>query len=446
MRNREAVILSGYGLVAPIEMKVSIRHPRGSGAPSSVQKAMDSRFRGNDVTFDGESEAENARRAQNDTVQFSNFRFRASLLEFRFSSFDFRFSIFEFRITLVRHLIRRAMERRTIIIGAVAGGIGLLEYGLVSRWMNRLRAPRGFSVKAYERYGAEAALAAITPNDDFYVTSKGLTPYLNAAEWRLKVEGLVANPFTLSYDEILDLPKIVKTLTLECIENPIGGTYLGNAKWTGTPLRPLLERAQPTLHAAHVIIYAADGYSTGHPLARIWNAENFLAYQMNDSDLPPDHGYPVRIFIPGKFGMKQPKWVTRMQFVDKAYLGYWESKSWSDECERWAHARFTDLKEGARISGKNFELTGYALGNLDGMKAVEISFDDGKTWEETNLYSNPSPITWSFWKYVWVDPRPGAYTIRVRAIDGTGGVEDWDPRSVFPDGATGQQTLSVVVS
>ena len=338
------------------------------------------------------------------------------------------------------------MERRTFIIGAVAGGIGLLEYTFVSRYMNSLRAPKGASVKAYERFGEQAALVAITPNDDFYVTSKGTTPYLDASKWRLKVDGLVANSFTLTYDELLKLPRIEKTLTLECISNPIGGNYLGNAKWTGTPLKPLLERAQPTQQAANVVIYAADGFSTGHPIARIWNPENFLAYQMNDSDLPPDHGYPVRIFIPGKFGMKQPKWITRIQFVDKTYLGYWESKGWSDECERRAHARFTDLKDGAKISGKSFELTGYAIGNLDGVKAVEISFDDGKTWEKTNLFSNPSPITWSFWKYLWVNPQPGAYKIRVRAIDGRGKVEDWEPRGIFPDGATGQQVLKVTVT
>jgi hypothetical protein len=104
------------------------------------------------------------------------------------------------------------------------------------------------------------------------------------------------------------------------------------------------------------------------------------------------------------------------------------------------------LKDGAKISGKSFELTGYAIGNLDDVKAVEISFDDGKTWEKTNLFSNPSPITWSFWKYLWVNPQPAAYKIRVRAIDGRGKVEDWEPRGIFPDGATGQQALKVVVT
>jgi len=339
------------------------------------------------------------------------------------------------------------MERRTFIIGAVAGGIGLLEYGFATRYMNSLREPRGFSVQAYEQYGERAALVAITPNEDFYVTSKGSTPNVDAAQWRLKIDGLVASPFALSYQDILKLPGIEKMLTLECISNPIGGNYLGNARWTGTALKPLLERAQPTPEAKYAVIYAADGFSTSHPIDRLWNEENFLAYQMNGEALPPDHGYPVRVFIPGKFGMKQPKWVTRIQFVNEAYLGYWESRGWSDNCERWAHARFTDPdgRDRARISGKNFELTGYALGNLDGIKAVEISLDDGQTWQKASLFSNPSPLTWCFWKYVWVNPRPGKYEIRARAIDGRGRVEGWEPRGIYPDGATGQQVLKVTV-
>ena len=109
---------------------------------------------------------------------------------------------------------------------------------------------------------------------------------------------------------------------------------------------------------------------------------------MNGEDLPPNHGYPMRIFIPGKFGMKQPKWITRIEFVNKAYLGYWESKGWSEDCERWAHARFSDLKSGARLSGKNLELTGYAVGNLNGIKSVEISLDDGQSWQPASIFSN----------------------------------------------------------
>ena len=338
------------------------------------------------------------------------------------------------------------MERRTFVIGAVAGGIGLVEYSLVTGWINKLSAPRGFSVKHFENYGERAALLAITPNEDFYVTSKGTTPILKVADWSLKVDGLVANSFALRYEDLMALPRIERHLTLECISNSIGGTFVGNAKWTGTPLKPLIERARPRRDAAHVVLHAADGFTTGHPISRIWNDENFLAYKMNDADLPLNHGYPARILIPGKYGMKQPKWVTRIEFVKQAYLGYWESQGWSDECERWSHARFTDLTDGARIAGKSFVLTGYALGNLDGIKRVEISFDNGETWQDTNLFSNPSPLTWSFWKYAWIAPKPGAYRVRVRSTDGKGRVQTEGPKGIFPDGATGQQVVKVIVT
>ncbi len=338
------------------------------------------------------------------------------------------------------------MERRTLIIGAIAGGMGLLEYSTVTRWMNAMRDPQGLSVKAYEKYGQQAALMAITPTDEFYITSKGLTPNVNPEKWQLEFDGLVSHSFSITYRELLSMPRLEKEYTLECISNPVGGTAIGNAKWTGTLLKPLLQRAAPSGEATHAAIYSADGFSTGHSLERLWNEENFLAYQMNGQDLLPVHGYPVRIFIPGKFGMKQPKWVTRIELVKKPHIGYWESQGWSDSCERWAHARFTDLKGGARISGRDFQFFGYAIGNLDGIRAVEISFDDGKSWKPATIFSSPSPIVWTFWKFFWVRPKPGKYRIRVRAIDGKGRVEGPEPTSTFPSGATGQEVMNVTVT
>ena len=338
------------------------------------------------------------------------------------------------------------MERRTLIIGAVAGGIGLMEYAFTNRWMNGMRDPGGLSVKAYEQFGHKAALMAITPNDQFYVTSKGGTPTVDRDNWQLKFDGLAGHPFSINYQDLLKLPRIEKVYTLECISDPIGGTAIGNAQWTGTPLKPLIERASPSGAATHAAIYAADGFSTGHTIERLWNEENFIAFQMNGEDFPPAHGYPVRIFIPGKFGMKQPKWVTRIELLSKPHAGYWESQGWSDTCERWAHARFTDLKDGASISARNFEFTGYAVGNLDGIQSVDISFDDGKAWKPTAIFSNPSPIVWTFWKYVWVNPKRGKYRVRVRAIDGKGRIEGRGPTSTFPDGATGQAVMTVTVA
>ncbi|HEX5481628.1 MAG TPA: molybdopterin-dependent oxidoreductase [Terriglobia bacterium] len=339
------------------------------------------------------------------------------------------------------------MERRTFMIGAIAGGIGLAEYLYTGQYMKSLGDPsRNLSVRQYAQYGPQAALKAITPNDQFYITSKGLTPGVRASSWRLKVDGLVARPFDLTYSQALALPRIEKDYTLECISNPIGGHDIGNARWTGTPLKPLIERAQPASRASHVILYAADGYSTGHRIERIWNESNFLAYRMNGDDLPPEHGYPVRIMIPGKFGMKQPKWVTRIEFVDHPYNGYWESRGWTNDAERWAQARMTDPTDGARLRGRSQELYGYAIGNLDGIKTVQLSFDNGHTWQNADIFSNPSPLVWSFWKFLWIVPKRGKYEILVRAIDGKGRIEGHNPRNIYPVGATGLQRIKVTAS
>jgi DMSO/TMAO reductase YedYZ molybdopterin-dependent catalytic subunit len=337
------------------------------------------------------------------------------------------------------------MNRRRLIITGVAGAVGLIEYRYVTAWMNGLRNPHNLSVKEFERYGERAAVMAITPNEDFYITSKGGTPSVKASQWQLKIDGLVEHAFSLDYEKLRALPRFEKVLTLECISNSIGGNAISNARWTGTPLRPLLERAQPVPDAAYAVLHAADGFTTGHPVSRLWNEQNAIVYGMNGEDLPPVHGYPARMFIPGKFGMKQPKWITRIEFVKEAHRGYWESQGWSDTCERWAHARFTDLKDGTTVSGQNFEFTGYALGNLDGIKAVEISFDDGTTWQATSLFSNPSALVWTFWRYIWAKPRPGSYKLRLRGIDGKGRVEGYKPREIFPDGATGQQVIRLKV-
>ena len=338
------------------------------------------------------------------------------------------------------------MQRRTFIITGVAGGIGLVEYVVSSQYMSGLRNPRGISVKAYEKFGKEAALMAITANSDFYVTSKGSTPAVIADQWQLQVDGLVAYPFTLNYKQLLDLPRFDRIMTLECISDPIGGHDIGNARWTGTALKPLIERGRPLPEATHAVLYAADGFSTSHPIERLWNEENFLCYQMNGEDLPPIHGYPVRVFIPGKFGMKQPKWVNRISFAKTPQLGYWERRGWSDDCERWAHARITGLRDGAILSKTQLEFTGFAIGNLDGIQIVEIIFDNGGAWRAADLFSNPSSIVWTFWKYTWLNPARGTYKVRVRAIDGKGRVEGQTPRHIFPDGATGQQMLEIEVT
>jgi DMSO/TMAO reductase YedYZ molybdopterin-dependent catalytic subunit len=175
---------------------------------------------------------------------------------------------------------------------------------------------------------APPRFGGITPNDKFYLTSYGGTPLIDPATWSLKIKGLVENPLELSYADIRKLPMLKQTLTLECISNPPDGTAISNADWVGTKLKPILERAHVKPEARYVAMRAADNYYTGAPREEIMREENFLPYQMNGQVLPREHGFPVRIFIPGKYGMKQPKWITEIEFLPVEFRGYWEERGW----------------------------------------------------------------------------------------------------------------------
>jgi len=306
------------------------------------------------------------------------------------------------------------MERRQFIavVGGATVGI-LLPYSLYRYMSDGLRLGR-VGVSSYLDAGPQAALRAITPTADFYVTTAGATPYVDETKWSLGIDGLVERPLKFSYDEVRTLPLFDTTLTLECISNPLGGKFIGNATWRGTLLKPLIEQARPLSEAAYVVFYATDGFSSGHPIERVLRDDNFLAWEMNGEPLNREHGFPLRVLLPGKFGMKQPKWLTRIEFVDREYLGYWESQGWSNSAEKQLKALVDDPSDGARLQGESFVVTGYAVAGLDGVKKVEIS-SDGATWQEAQIFSNPKPSqVWAFWKYVWVKPPRGQHTIRAR--------------------------------
>lgn len=334
------------------------------------------------------------------------------------------------------------MQRRTFIIAAAAGGVGLLEYTYFSGWMNNLRDTRPrLRVRDYLGHGENAALAAITPTEDFYNVQKGSPWRVDGNLWRLRVDGLVARPISLTLSDVRSRAAVEHVLTLECVDNRVGGHYIGNAKWKGVELAPLLTEAGIRPEARYVVLHGADGLTSGHPCEALRSA--FLAYEMNGQPLPANHGFPLRILIPGKYGYKQPKWLTRIELVDRQYLGYWERKGWNEAGERGIHARFDVPEDLKQLRGASFVLTGYALGGPSGVRAVEISTGEG--WVPTDLFSNPSTAAWAFWKYVW-KPAPGRYDVRARGIGGDGTVQSEGPHDPFPNGATGQQIIQVSVS
>ncbi len=336
------------------------------------------------------------------------------------------------------------MDRRRFISVAGGAGVGLLLPYALYRYLSYGFGGEHINVKGYEQFGPQAALRAITPVDQFYVTSSHGEPAVDIGKWALTIDGLVEQPLRFDYDDIRKIEAYETTLTLECISNEIAGNLIGNANWRGARLRPLLERARLKPNAKYAILYAAEGYTTGHTTERLLRENNFLAYDMNGEPLTRVHGFPLRILLPGKYGMKMPKWLTRIEFVDKEHLGYWEWMGWSNTGERQLQSVIDDPRAGAQIEGQSFVITGWAITNDTGVAKVELSTDGGDTWSPCQIFSNPMPSqVWAFWRYVWANPPRGKHEIQVRATDAKGKLQTPSHSNEWPDGATGYHTVNV---
>jgi len=293
-----------------------------------------------------------------------------------------------------------------------------------------------------------------TANSEFYVTSYGSTPNVDPDTWRLRISGLVETPFQLSYAQLKSLPQIKQMLTLECISNPPDGAAIGNAMWQGVRLKPLLERARVKRGAVWVAMRAADGYHTGLPVDELLRDENFLPWMMNGAPLPPEHGYPVRIFIPGKYGMKQPKWITELVFLDHPTTGYWEGRGWSNSAWRKVNSGFFSPKvpggllslfeRSAKVIAPA-DIWGWALAGPAGIRRVQASSDGGATWHDAQMVDNQSPYVWTIWKYHFEPRAPGKYVINIRATDGNRVAQPpIDPQT--GSGMSGQARMSLEVT
>ena len=178
--------------------------------------------------------------------------------------------------------------------------------------------------------GQEAELEVgeeeITPIEDFFVFDLGVQPDIDITEWRLEVTGLVDNPLVLTYEDILQLPSVTQVTHLQCVMGDLEGT----GEWTGVPLKYILEMAQYKEDTVSVIFYAADEYFSSIDIETALREDTILAYKMNGVTLPKEHGYPLRLVIPGKLGYKWVKWLVRIELVDYEFEGYWESRGYSD--------------------------------------------------------------------------------------------------------------------
>ena len=295
------------------------------------------------------------------------------------------------------------------------------------------------------------ALAGTTPritaNEDHYTVDTTLVkPRVDVGDWKLEITGNVEKPFTMSYDELLDLESVEQVRTLECISNPIGGDLMSTAVWTGVHLKDLLDRAVVKPGAFKVVLTSVDGYQDSFPIAKAMEPDTLVAYLMNGKTVPQEHGFPARVLVPNIYGMKNVKWIQQIKVDTFDFKGYWQEQGWNDVATVNTNTRI-DVPTGHTIrwSGSDTVLAGVAFAGARGIKTVELSFDDGKTWDTATLEQAAGPITWVRWIYHWTPPGPGPRNVWARATDGTGEVQTPVAREPFPDGSTGYHKLPVNV-
>jgi DMSO/TMAO reductase YedYZ molybdopterin-dependent catalytic subunit len=286
----------------------------------------------------------------------------------------------------------------------------------------------------------------LTSNEAFYrIDINTVPPSIEAAEWRLELAGMVTTPLSLTLDEIRARPAASQVVTMQCISNPVGGDLTGSSLWTGVRLKDLLEEAGLAPGAQELAIEAADGFYESVSMADMQDERTLLVYAMNGEPLPREHGFPLRIYIPNRYGMKQPKWITRMEVIGERGPGYWVDRGWSPEATVLTTSAI-DPTPGdlAPDAAGILPLGGIAWAGARGIARVEVQIDDGE-WVEAQLRNPPlSPLSWVQWRYDWPST-PGRHAVRVRATDGAGELQTAEVSDPAPNGATGLHRRSIEV-
>lgn len=289
--------------------------------------------------------------------------------------------------------------------------------------------------------------SAITPTGEFYIVSKNiLDPSVKVDNWSLKVDGQVDHPATFSYQELRARPAVKRITTLECISNDVGGHYISTGEWTGFSLPDFLKQAGVRSSTSLMEMHAVDGYTESIPIAVAMHPDNMLVYDLNGAPLPEVHGYPLRLIVPGRFGMKNVKWINEIKLIDTDFNGYWEQRGWDKQAIVTTMSRIDVPSYGAHVPlGQASLLGGIAFSGDRGISKVEVSDDDGQTWQVADLQPPLSPLTWVYWTKHWMPQKLGSTSIVVRAWDGTGTVQTGTYADPLPSGATGYDRITVTV-
>ena len=353
-------------------------------------------------------------------------------------------------------------SRRSFLVQAGGAGVGAVAAGVIGRGL--LERQRVAPVEA----GPVAPPASVTappllpeadlaptlpgltpivmPNDRFYrIDTALLTPIVETAGWTLRIHGLVDRETTLTWDELIEMPMFEQYVTIACVSNEVGGDLVGNAKWTGVRLRDVLELAGVQAAATQLVGRSVDGWTAGMPTAWVMDParEPMIALKMNDEPLPPAHGYPARLIVPGLYGyVSATKWLKELELTTlESFDGYWVPLGWAKEAPILTQARI-DTPRGS-VGAGTVPVAGIAWAPDRGIARVEVGVDG--VWQEARLSAPISDATWVQWAYDWA-ATPGEHILQVRATDGAGETQTELRSPPAPDGARGWHTIRVDVA
>ena len=326
---------------------------------------------------------------------------------------------------------RRAFILSAIGIAVAGGGVALAR---------KLYRAATFSYDGTQYKGR--IVEPITPNELFYCVTKNVVdPKVNVDLWHLEVNGLVQNRATWRFQDLVGFPAREQQTTLMCISNGLDAGLISNAIWKGIPLRDLLDQAVPLSNAARVRLHGVDNYTDTIPLEKAMKPTTLLAYEMNGVPLPHRHGFPLRVIVPGYFGEKHVKWLTRIELTDANAKGFYETQGWGPDFITPTRSRIDLPDHESRFTlgelQQPVEIKGIAYGGDRGISRVELSFDDGKSWRDADIYYAGGDLAWSLWKAEWRPDASGDFVLVVRATDGEGDVQEWEEDRSWFSGVTG---------
>ena len=351
---------------------------------------------------------------------------------------------------------RRQFLLRT---GLVAAGAVVVTYGgrvagrhrrevETARRLLRLRGVTRPVVDAADDLDVPHQPPWLTPVDQFYrIDTAIVPPAVDPAGWTLRIHGMVENPLEISFEELMARPVTEGWLTLNCVSNEVGGDLIGNAWWSGVRIAPLLEEARVRSGADGVLQRSADGWTCLTPLDALTDDRGaMLAFAQNGEPLTVEHGFPVRVLVPGLYGyVSATKWVVELEVTrfDDAQ-GYWTDKGWSARGPVKLASRIDVPRGGADVPAGEVTVAGTAWQQHTGIEKVEISVDGG-AWRAADLGRVPGVDTWVQWR-TSVRLDAGDHQVRVRATSATGEVQTSARAAPAPNGATGWHTVDFHVS